>query len=70
MDGDRDPCRDELGIPDPFDMTDDEMAQVKACLASSAPLRFYWTDPTELEQAIAAGEVVAAYAWAASATAR
>ena len=26
-------------------------------------LRFYWTDVTQVEQALAAGEIVAAYAW-------
>ncbi len=58
-----------LGIPDPYDMNDQQLAQVEEYLKKQRPLvRFYWSDPTELEQAIASGEVVAAYAWAASAS--
>jgi spermidine/putrescine-binding protein len=69
MDGSVIPAAMVLGMPDPYDMNDEQLAQVKAFLAKQRPLlRFYWTDPAELEQAIAAGEVVAAYAWAASAS--
>jgi spermidine/putrescine-binding protein len=32
----------------------------KKCIANS---RFLWTDPTEVNQALASGEIVAAYAW-------
>jgi spermidine/putrescine transport system substrate-binding protein len=32
----------------------------KKCVANS---RFLWTDPTEMTQALASGEIVAAYAW-------
>jgi spermidine/putrescine transport system substrate-binding protein len=56
-----------LGIPNPFAMSDEEIAKVKAALVKQRDLvRFYWTDPAQLEQAMAAGEVVAAYAWMAS----
>jgi spermidine/putrescine-binding protein len=69
MDGSVIPAAMVLGIPDPYDMNDEQLAQVQALLEKQRPLlRFYWTDPAELEQAIAAGEVVAAYAWAASAS--
>ena len=69
MDGAVIPAAMVLGIPDPYDMNDEQLAQVKAYLEKQRPLlRFYWTDPAELEQAIASGEVVAAYAWAASAS--
>ncbi len=67
MDGAVIPAAVMLGIPDPFAMTDDEIAKVKAALVKQhALIRFYWTDPAQLEQALAAGEVVAAYAWMAS----
>ena len=69
MDGSVIPAAMVLGIPDPYDMNDEQLAQVKAFLEKQRGLlRFYWTDPSELEQAIASGEVVAAYAWAASAS--
>lgn len=55
------------GAKDPFNMTDDELAKVKELLIKQkALLRFYWNDPTEAEQALASGEVVAAYTWNAS----
>jgi spermidine/putrescine-binding protein len=48
-------------------MIDEEIANVKTALVKQRDLvRFYWTDPAQLEQAMAAGEVVAAYAWMAS----
>ncbi len=69
MDGSVIPAAMVLGIPDPYDMNDEQLAQVKDHLAKQRGLlRFYWTDPAELEQAIAAGEVLVAYAWAASAS--
>ncbi len=56
-----------LGIADPFHATDEQFEQIRAKLAEQRPLlRFYWSDPTVLEQAIASGEVVAAWAWSAS----
>jgi spermidine/putrescine-binding protein len=67
MDGSVIPAAMSLGIKDPFNMSDAEIAQVKDHLRKQRELnRFYWTDPAELEQAMAAGEVVAAYAWGAS----
>ena len=53
-----------LGIDDPYNATEDEVAAIRDKLAEQRELiRFYWSDPTELSQAIAAGEVVAAWAW-------
>ncbi|MGH6720197.1 MAG: ABC transporter substrate-binding protein [Alphaproteobacteria bacterium] len=51
--------RDEI-----FHMTDEQLEQVRPLLDKQARIaRFYWTDPTEFGQAMASGEVVAAYAW-------
>ncbi len=55
------------GVADPFNATAADIATLRAKLEEQRPLlRFYWSDPTELEQAIASGEVVAAVAWPAS----
>lgn len=55
-----------LGIDDPFNATPEQIEQIRAKLVEQrALLRFYWSDPTELEQAFASGEVVAAFAWPA-----
>lgn len=55
-----------LGIEDPFHASEDDVARIRARLEEQRPLlRFYWSDPTELENAIASGEVVAAVAWPA-----
>jgi spermidine/putrescine-binding protein len=67
MDGAVIPAAVALGIADPFAMSDAELAQVKDALVRQRDLlRFYWTDPSQLEQAMAAGEIVAAFAWMAS----
>lgn len=69
MDGAVIPAAMALGVPDPYAMNDDELAKVEEYLKKQRPmLRLYWSDPTEIEQAIASGEVVAAYVWAASAS--
>ncbi len=53
-----------VGVKDPYAMTDEEIVKVKEKLAAQRDLlRFYWSDTTVLEQAIASGEVVAASAW-------
>ncbi len=55
------------GIADPFNMSDADIAAVRARLTEQRPLlRYYWTDATTLEQSMAAGEIVAAYSWASS----
>lgn len=56
-----------VGVADPYNMTDDDIAKVKDLLLKQKPLlRFYWSDTTEVEQAMATGEIVAATAWNAS----
>lgn len=53
-----------LGVPDPFNMTEAELAEVRKLLqAQKKLLRYYWSSQTEMEQAMAAGELVASYAW-------
>ena len=52
------------GAENPFDMTDAEMAKTRAALKEQLPLiRFYWDSPTEVEQALASGELVAGTTW-------
>lgn len=53
-----------LGIPNYNSLSDEQLAQVRPLLEKQQKLmRFYWDDNTTLEQAMAAGEIVAAYAW-------
>ena len=55
------------GAKDPFNMTDDEMAKTRAALKEQLPLmRYYWTSPADIEQALASGELVATSAWNSS----
>jgi len=57
------------GAKDPHAMTDDEIAKVRELLLKQKPLlRFYWSDTTALEQAVATGEVVATSSWNSSAS--
>jgi len=52
-----------LGI-DPYDFTDAEGETIKAALMKQRELvRFYWDASTEIQQALASGEVAIAYAW-------
>ncbi|MGH6934247.1 MAG: extracellular solute-binding protein [Dongiaceae bacterium] len=52
------------GAQDIFDMTDEELAKAEDLLRKQRGLlRFYWDDPAQAEQALASGEVVAAYTW-------
>jgi len=56
-----------IGAKDPFNMTDDEMAKTRAALKEQLPLmRYYWTSPADIEQALASGELVATSAWNSS----
>lgn len=56
-----------IGAEDPWNMTDEELVEVRAMLLEQKELqRFYWTDNTTMEQAVAAGEVVAATGWNSS----
>jgi spermidine/putrescine-binding protein len=53
---------------DPFTMNEEELQTAGDIMRKiQANLRFYWTDPTEIEQALASGEVVLAYSWNGSA---
>ena len=53
---------------DPFNMTEEQLAAAGDIMRQiQGNLRFYWTDPTEIEQALASGEVVLAYSWNGSA---
>jgi len=52
------------GVADPFAMTDEEIAQVRALLQEQRDLnRFYWSSETDAQAAMASGEIVAMYAW-------
>lgn len=47
-----------------YDMSDDDIARVRAALVEQRPLlRFYSNDPTTMQQALASGEIVAANTW-------
>jgi len=53
-----------VGAKNPFDMTDEEIERCKAKLQEQKPLlRFYWSDNTTMEQALASGEIVATSAY-------
>jgi spermidine/putrescine transport system substrate-binding protein len=56
-----------LGVKDPFNLTDDELAKAKELLVKQKPLmRFYWDSNSTVEQALASGELVAATGWNSS----
>ena len=49
---------------DSFDMSDEMLTEIRPLVEKQARLvRFYWNDLTEVENAMANGEIVAAYAW-------
>jgi len=53
-----------LGIEDPYNMSDADLERVREKLVEQRPLlRYYWNSQADIEQALAAGEIVAAYAW-------
>lgn len=53
-----------LGYPDIFLLSDGELAEVAKLLRKQRDIvRYYWSDQTTVEQGIASGELVAAYAW-------
>ena len=55
------------GVENPFDPTDEEIERVRELLREQRDvLRFYWTDQSAVEQGLASGELVAAYAWNSS----
>jgi spermidine/putrescine-binding protein len=52
------------GAKDPFALTEDEYPKVEEIMKRlNANMRVYWTDATEVQQALASGEVVATTAW-------
>ena len=56
-----------LGYKNIFSLDDAQLAEVrKMMIKQKKLLRFYWDSQTTMEQAMAAGEVVAAYAWNSS----
>ncbi len=53
-----------IGAADPFNMTDAELAEARVVLKKIHDnMRFWWTDQSAVEQALASGEMVAGYAW-------
>lgn len=47
-----------------FSLNEEQLAQVRPIIQKQRDiLRFYWNDVTEIDQALAAGEIVAAYGW-------
>ncbi len=53
-----------LGIENPFVNDPEVMKAIEAKMTEQrALLRFYWSDPTQLAQAMATGEVAIAFAW-------
>ena len=56
-----------IGAENPFDMTDEELAEATEMMRKQRDvLRWYWTDITSVEQGLASGELVASYAWNSS----
>jgi spermidine/putrescine transport system substrate-binding protein len=52
------------GAKDPFNMTDAEVQKTKKLLQEQLPLlRYYANSPTDVQQSLASGELVAAVAW-------
>ena len=52
------------GAANPFDMTDAEVEKTRELLREQLPLlRYYWSSPTDIENSMAAGELVATSAW-------
>jgi spermidine/putrescine-binding protein len=58
-----------LGIEDPFTMSDDDIQRIRTKLVEQRELlRYYWSSDSDIEQSMAGGELVAAYAWNSSYT--
>ena len=53
-----------LGMPDPWNMSDEELKEVRKVLEKQAKLaKFYWNNPTMAEQGLVSGEIVISAAW-------
>lgn len=58
------PAALKIGAKDPYTLTDDELAKIGDLLRQQRELvRFYWTTESEVQQALASGEIHAAYGW-------
>ena len=56
-----------VGAKSVMNLTDEEMAKAEGVLRQlHQNVRFYWSDQSQLEQAIASGEIVAAWGWMSS----
>ncbi len=56
-----------IGAKNPFDMTDEELAEATELLRQQREvMRYYWTDQSTVEQGLATGELIASYAWNSS----
>ena len=56
-----------LGYKNIYNLDDKQLAEIKKLASKQRDLlRMYWSDATQIEQAMATGEVVAAYGWNAS----
>lgn len=52
------------GVDDPFNMTDAEVQEVRKVMCRQRPLLRYYSDsPSDIQQALASGELVAAVTW-------
>jgi len=52
------------GYDNIWTLSDEQLAEIQPLMEKQRDLtRFYWSDVTQMEQAIAAGEIVAAYSW-------
>ena len=55
------------GFPDPFNMTDSELATIKSFLISKKKLvKLLWTNSTDVESAFKAGDIYVGHAWPSS----
>jgi spermidine/putrescine-binding protein len=53
-----------MGYDNIFSLTDEQLDKVRETVVKQRNLlRFYWSDNTEIDQALASGEIVAAYGW-------
>lgn len=60
-------CALLLGIEDPFYMSDEDLQRVRTKMVEQRELlRYYWSSDSDMEQAFAGGELIAAYAWNSS----
>jgi spermidine/putrescine transport system substrate-binding protein len=53
-----------LGIENPYTMSDEDLLRCREKLVEQRDLvRYYWSSQSDVEQSLASGEIVAAYAW-------